>query len=137
MGDEGVMLKSDLVDCLVRRFPALTRKDVELSVAVILDEIQNRLVAGGRFEVRDFGVFSTHILPGRVGRNPRTGQAVYVASRRVVHFRPGKRLRAWGASQADALPGRADTSVSATALPTEVRRERFQQLADGHACGLP
>lgn len=129
------MLKSDLVDSLVCRFPALTRRDVELSVAVILDEIQRRLAAGGRFEVRDFGVLSTHVLPGKMGRNPRTGQAVYVRSRRVVHFKPGKRLRAWGTGQLDELPGHNDADIPSASRPAEMAHEPSYRSSEerGHS----
>ena len=131
------MLKSDLVDNLVRRFPTLTRKEIEVSVALILDSIQARLVAGGRFEVRDFGVLSTHVLPAKVGRNPRTGQAVFIKSRRVVHFRPGKRLRAWGAGQI-VEPSELDCAHDPeAAIRTEVTRERSYHGAEERACGAP
>lgn len=92
------MRKSDLVERLVRRYPTLTRKDVEASVALILEQIRQRLISGGRFELRDFGVLSTHVQPGRMARNPRTGQPVFMSPRRVVRFKPGKKLRLWGTS---------------------------------------
>lgn len=87
------MLKSELVDRLVRRFPWLTRAEAEASVRTILNAIQARLAEGERCEVRDFGVFSTHTVAPRMGRNPKTGEVVAIPPRQVVHFRPGKLLR--------------------------------------------
>lgn len=90
------MRKSDLIEKLVQRFPTRTRRQVKTAVDTILDEVTQRLVDGGRCELRNFGVFSTHVWEGKIGRNPKTGKHVYVSARRVVHFKPGKRLRGWG-----------------------------------------
>jgi len=51
------------------------------------------LAAGDRIEVRGFGSFSLHYRPPRVGRNPKTGEAVQVPDKFVPHFKPGKELR--------------------------------------------
>lgn len=45
-----------------------------------------RLSGFGRFELRDKGE--------RPGRNPKTGETIPVPARRVVTFRPSRRLRA-------------------------------------------
>lgn len=87
------MNKSDLVDRLVERFPALTRREVEASVSAILKAMTTQLAQGGRFEVRDFAALSVHRLDSKLGRNPRTGEPVVVPARYVVRFKPGKRLR--------------------------------------------
>ena len=48
---------------------------------------------GERIEIRGFGSFTiTHRQP-RLGRNPRSGEAVQVPAKRVTHFKPGKALR--------------------------------------------
>jgi integration host factor subunit beta len=51
------------------------------------------LSAGGRIEIRGFGSFSLHHRPPRIGRNPKTGEAVSLAGKYVPHFKPGKELR--------------------------------------------
>jgi len=94
------MNKSDLVDRLIERFPELTRREVERSVSTILKAMTSQLAQGGRFEVRGFAVFSVHVLGGRPGRNPRTGETVVVPARHVVRFKPGKRLREGAVSSA-------------------------------------
>ena len=48
---------------------------------------------GERIEIRGFGSFSLHYRPPRIGRNPKTGDAVTVASKYVPHFKPGKEMR--------------------------------------------
>ena len=43
--------------------------------------------------MRGFGAFSTRQRDARVGRNPRTGDAVDVDAKRVPYFKPGKEMR--------------------------------------------
>jgi integration host factor subunit beta len=51
------------------------------------------LSAGQRIEIRGFGSFSIRYRAPRLGRNPKTGTKVALASRFVPHFKPGKDLR--------------------------------------------
>ena len=44
-------------------------------------------------EVRGFGSFALHYRPPRMGRNPKTGEAVALPGKHVPHFKPGKELR--------------------------------------------
>jgi len=55
-----------------------------------LDAIINVLAAGGRVELRNFGVFDVKKLKPRNARNPRTGETVMVGERFTVTFRPGR-----------------------------------------------
>ena len=43
--------------------------------------------------MRGFGAFSVKKREPRTGRNPRTGEQVAVASKRVPYFKTGKDLR--------------------------------------------
>ena len=48
---------------------------------------------GDRVELRGFGAFSVKSRESRLGRNPRTGDAVKVEAKRVPVFRAGKEVR--------------------------------------------
>ncbi len=87
------MIKSELVARLSERYPHLYHRDVERIVSTVLDEITRALADGDRVELRGFGAFSVKVRPARVGRNPRTGEAVNVQEKRVPFFRTGKELR--------------------------------------------
>ena len=87
------MIKSELIEQLAEDNPHLLLRDVELIVTTIFDEITDTLAQGGRVELRGFGAFSTKHRPGRVGRNPRTGEAVNVAEKHVPFFKAGKEMR--------------------------------------------
>lgn len=87
------MIKSELVQRIADRNPHLYQRDVENIVNAILDEIVQALANGDRVELRGFGAFATKQRDGRVGRNPRTGEAVPVEQKSVPAFKTGKELR--------------------------------------------
>ena len=87
------MTKSELIARLAARNPHLYQRDVERIVATVFDEISKALANGHRVELRGFGAFSVKKRDPRTGRNPRTGEQVAVASKRVPYFKTGKDLR--------------------------------------------
>ncbi len=87
------MTKSELIEVLARKQKHLPTKDVELAVKHLLDLMSDALATGQRIEIRGFGSFSLHFRPPRMGRNPKTGDAVALAGKHVPHFKPGKDLR--------------------------------------------
>jgi integration host factor subunit beta len=87
------MTKSELIEVLAAKQGHLAYKDVELAVRCVLEQMSNSLSSGDRIEIRGFGSFSLHYRPPRIGRNPKTGDAVALAGKHVPHFKPGKELR--------------------------------------------
>jgi len=87
------MIKSELILRLAEANPHLYQRDVERIVSTIFDEIAAALSRGDRVELRGFGAFSVKQRPARVGRNPRTGDAVSVPAKNVPFFKTGKELR--------------------------------------------
>jgi integration host factor subunit beta len=51
------------------------------------------LAKGERIEIRGFGSFIVKQRSAREGRNPRTGEIVSVAAKKVPLFKVGKELR--------------------------------------------
>ena len=87
------MTKSELIERIVTHQGLLSSKDVELAIKTMLEQMSQCLATGDRIEIRGFGSFTiTHRQP-RLGRNPRSGEAVQVPAKRVAHFKPGKALR--------------------------------------------
>lgn len=89
--------KSDLITRITER-PLHTAEPIdaeviEESVKVMLDQMIASLASGKRIEIRGFGSFALHHREPRLGRNPKTGDAVEVAAKSVPHFKPGKALR--------------------------------------------
>jgi integration host factor subunit beta len=87
------MIKSELIARLAEANPHLYQRDVERIVSTVFDEISSALSRGDRVELRGFGSFSVKRRPARIGRNPRTGEAVNVAEKHVPFFKAGKELR--------------------------------------------
>lgn len=87
------MIRSELLQAIAADNPDLRPEEVEQVVTIFFDEIGKRLAEGGRVELRGFGAFSTRARDARMGRNPRTGDAVDVPAKRVPYFKPGKEMR--------------------------------------------
>ena len=87
------MTKSDLIEALAENQSHLALKDVELAVKGVLESMSLALSSGERIEIRGFGSFSLHFRPPRMGRNPKSGDAVALRGKHVPHFKPGKELR--------------------------------------------
>ena len=87
------MTKSELIDRLAEQQQLLAHVDVELGVKAILEQMSASLADGDRIEIRGFGSFSLHYRAPRLGRNPKTGDAVALPGKYVPHFKPGKELR--------------------------------------------
>jgi nucleoid DNA-binding protein len=73
----------------------MTQQEASAIVQATLDAITETLAEGHRLEIRNFGVFEVKTRESRIGRNPRTGEEVPIAPKRVPAFRPGKVLKAW------------------------------------------
>ena len=87
------MIRSELVQKIADENPHLFQRDVERIVNTIFEEITDALANGDRVELRGFGAFSVKTRDARVGRNPRTGEAVSVDRKKVPFFKTGKLLR--------------------------------------------
>ena len=87
------MTKSELIEMVAKKQRHLPAKDVELAVKHLLELMSQSLANGGRIEIRGFGSFSLHFRPPRMGRNPKSGEAVALSGKYVPHFKPGKELR--------------------------------------------
>ena len=87
------MTKAELVD-EVSKNSDLNKKDAEVIVQTVLDSIVDSLKGGEKVELRGFGSFRLRNRASRKGRNPKTGETVFVPAKRVPYFKPGKDLKA-------------------------------------------
>jgi integration host factor subunit beta len=87
------MIKSELIQQIAEDNPHLYQRDVERIVSTFFEEITAALARGDRVELRGFGAFSVKQRDPRLGRNPRTGEAVPVPEKSVPFFKAGKELR--------------------------------------------
>ena len=87
------MIKSQLVKKLLSKNPHLIQKDVENITSLVLENITLTLENNGRIEIRGFGSFSVRKRKSKNGRNPRTGESVFVPEKKAPIFKSGKGLR--------------------------------------------
>ncbi len=87
------MTKSELIQRLAEMNPGLELQDAVRIVGAVFGEISSALSRGDRVELRGFGSFSVRERAARMGRNPRTGEAVQVDRKFLPFFKMGKNLR--------------------------------------------
>ena len=85
------MTKKEIVRSISDKL-GITQLRTKEIVQCVFDEILETLVAEGRIELRNFGVFEVRKRAARKARNPRTGDAVQVGEKYVVVFKAGKVL---------------------------------------------
>lgn len=87
------MNRSDLFLNLAVKNKSLDLDTVEEASRVLLYAIATALNEGIRIEVRGFGSFNLHTRNPRTCRNPKTGTLIDLPVRRVIRFKPGKKLK--------------------------------------------
>jgi nucleoid DNA-binding protein len=88
------MTKRDLV-VRISKETGIIQEDVFAVLQKTLDYITEALVRGENIEFRDFGVFEITTRKRRIGRNPnRPENVVTIPERKVVKFKPGKKMKA-------------------------------------------
>lgn len=86
------MTKADLIDAVANR-AELPRQKSEEIVNGVFDDIISALQKGDKVNISGFGSFSVTQRKARTGRNPKTGEAIQIASSRAAKFKAGKTLK--------------------------------------------
>lgn len=89
---EKTLTRADLSEAVYQEV-GLSRHESAQFVETILDEICQALVQGVNVKISSFGNFLIRDKSGRIGRNPKTGQEVPIAPRRVLTFRASQILK--------------------------------------------
>lgn len=86
------MNKSELIESLAQKC-GLGQVQAEDVVTLIIDQMRQALTDGRRIEIRGFGSFVVKDYESYMGRNPKTGEQIHVANKKLPHFKVGKELR--------------------------------------------
>lgn len=86
------MTKS-IVAAKVSEKTGMSRKDTMDAIEIFLESIKEALKAGKKVSLVGFGTFSVKEKNARNGRNPRTGDHIYIPPKMVATFKPGKAFR--------------------------------------------
>ena len=86
------MNKSELIKTLAEQ------KDLHVDEAsdivnAFIESVKQALVEEDRVEIRGFGSFKIKEYKAYTGRNPKSGEVVKVAPKKLPFFRPGKELK--------------------------------------------
>ena len=70
-----------------------TKVQAEEIVDGVFDTIVSTMKKGDEVSIAGFGIFSVKGRAARMARNPKTGEQVKVAAKKVPKFRPAKGLK--------------------------------------------
>ena len=85
------LTKAELADGLAAL--GLNKREGKEVVDYFFDAITDALGAGSAVKLSGFGNFELRDKKERPGRNPKTGEEIPIAARRVVTFHAGQKLR--------------------------------------------
>ena len=86
------LTKAQLAEMLYEQI-GLNKRESKDMVDAFYDLIGARLVAGDDVKLSGFGNFQMRVKAPRPGRNPRTGELIPIAARRVVTFHASQKLK--------------------------------------------
>ena len=86
------MNKTDLIAAAAES-AGVSKKDAERVLNAALDHITAALASGSKVQLSGFGIFEAKEREARVGRNPRTKEAIEIPATRTPVFKPSKALK--------------------------------------------
>ena len=86
------MNKAELINAVAEK-AALSKKDSEAAVNAALEAITGALSDGEKVQLVGFGSFEVKKREARVGRNPKTKEAIEIPASKVPVFKAGKALK--------------------------------------------
>ena len=91
------MNKTDLVkvvkETVSETLEGVTVKDTAVFVDATIKAIQDAIVAGEKVQIIGFGTFETVERAAREGRNPATGETLYIEASKSPKFKAGKAFK--------------------------------------------
>jgi DNA-binding protein HU-beta len=87
-----VMNRTELIGAIAES-AGITKTQADKALRATMENIQNTVASGGSLSLIGFGTFSSSQRAARQGKNPRTGEAINIAARKVARFSPGKGFR--------------------------------------------
>ena len=90
--ETSALTKAQLAEMLFEQI-GLNKRESKDMVDAFFDLISTRLIAGEDVKLSGFGNFQMRTKAPRPGRNPRTGESIPIAARRVVTFHASQKLK--------------------------------------------
>ena len=86
------MNKSELIEALAEKINIPIR-EAGLITNTLIDTMSEALTKGESIEIRGFGSFVVKEYDSYTGRNPKTGEKIKVAPKKLPFFKVGKDMR--------------------------------------------
>lgn len=86
------MTKPELINKLSEK-ASLSKKEATAALAALTASITEALQAGEKIAIPNLGTFEVRERAARTGKNPRTGEAVEIAAKKLPAFKPAKALK--------------------------------------------
>jgi len=86
------LTKAELAEMLFERV-GLNKRESKDIVETFFDAVRDALADGDAVKLSGFGNFQVRDKPARPGRNPKTGEVIPIAARRVVTFHASQKLK--------------------------------------------
>ena len=84
--------KAELID-LIAGGAEISKAKAGLIMDIVTESIKKTVAKGGTVQLIGFGSFSSGKRAARVGRNPKTGEAIKIPASRTVKFTAGKAFK--------------------------------------------
>lgn len=85
------MNKAELIGAMEKNSD-LNKKQAADALEAFVKSVTGALAKGDRISLVGFGSWSVDERNARTGRNPRTGEEIQIAAKKVVKFKPGASL---------------------------------------------
>lgn len=86
------MNKTELIAQVAEK-TGLSKKDTESIINAAVDTIATTMAQGDKVQLSGFGIFEVKDRQARVGRNPKTKEAIEIPASRQPVFKPSKALK--------------------------------------------
>ena len=86
------MNKTELIAEVANK-AGLSRKDAEKALGAVVETITEAVVKGDKVQLVGFGGFETKKREARMGRNPKTKEAIEIPATTIPVFKAGKALK--------------------------------------------
>lgn len=86
------LTRQELAEAMQETF-GVPGREAERWTTFLIDQMADTLKAGENVSISGFGVFEVVRRKPRIGRNPRTKEAVPIPERTVISFRSSEKLK--------------------------------------------
>ena len=86
------MTKAELITAISEKGD-LQKSQAERAIKALTEVIHEQIASGNEVALPDLGKFVRVEKAARTGRNPKTGEAIEIAARKVPTFKPAKAFK--------------------------------------------